>query len=232
MIRQKKLSDKTYNSKFCQDRFMETRQGDLNDIKLYKKAYVENIESVSDLRDHCSVYCVRYNNDFLLGLRVDKRTAKTIINEIQVFVKSDIHIECRDPSFKSGSSELFRFLGFNIGGCSSRFNKKSQHLIRLNKIRTSLQRKKIAESEKYFRLVEQMSSKMHRRILNSVSNTGQIVFKQLQHKNWNNRSVTLKVLNALKLSLHQMESEVSMLPTTPNISKACTNTHRIPTFVG
>lgn len=127
-------------------------------------------------------YYIRYNNDLLLGLRLEKKTAKIFINEIQVFLKSDLHIECHGPNFKCGSSELFCFLGFKIGGYSLKFNKKSQLLIRLNKIRASLRRKKIAESEKYFKLVEQMSSKMHRRILDSASSAGQTVFEQLRDK--------------------------------------------------
>lgn len=140
-------------------------------------------------------------------------------------------MEWRDSNLKSGFSELFCFLGFRIGGYSFKLNRKPQLLIRLNKIRASLRRKKIAESEKYFKLVEHMSSKMHRRILNSVGSTGQTVFKQLKYKNWGNCSVTVKILNALKLSLYQIESEVTMLPDTLNVFKACNNFHVTPTFV-
>lgn len=110
-------------------------------------------------------------------------------------------------------------------------NKKSQLLVRLNKIKASLRRKKTAESEKYFKLVEQMSSKMHRRILNSVGSTGQTVFEQSQYKNLGNRSVTIKILNALKLSLYQIESDVTLLSDTLNISRVRHNSHIIPTFV-
>jgi hypothetical protein len=126
---------------------------------------------------------------------------------------------------------LFCFLGFKIGGYSLKFNKKPQLLTRLNKIRASLRRKKIVESEKYFKLVEHVSSKMHRRILNSVGSTCQTVFKGLQHTNLGNRSVTIKILNALKLSLHQIESEVAMGSDTLNIFKLCHNPHAIPIFV-
>ena len=230
-VRKKKASGNVYNPKFLQDRFFNIKQKSLNDIKFYNKVYAKDVKSMSYLCSYSSIYYIRYNNDFLLGLRVEKKMAKTFINEIQVFLKSDLHLECYESNFKCGSSELFSFLGFKIGGCPSKFNKKSQLLIRLNKIRASLRRKKMVESEKYFKLVEQMSSKMHRRILTSVGNTGQTVFEQSQHKNWGNRSVTIKILNALKLSLYQLESEVTMLPDTFNIFKACDNAYFIPTFV-
>ena len=204
----------------------------MNDIKLYKKVYAEGLKPTSDTCHFCSIYYIRYNNDCLLGLTFEKKTAKIIIHEIQVFLKSDIHMECYGFNLKCGYSELFCFLGFKIGGYPLKFSKKSQLLIRLNKIKASLQRKKIAESEKYFKLVEQMSSKMHRRVLDSVGSTGQTVFKQLQYRNLGNRSIEIKILNALKLSLYQMESEVSVLTVTPDACKVYKDSLFIPTFVG
>jgi hypothetical protein len=48
---------------------------------------------VSCLRNYCIIHYVRYNNDFILGLRVEKKMAKAFIGEIQVFLKSDLHME-------------------------------------------------------------------------------------------------------------------------------------------
>lgn len=219
MGRQQRVSDKAYNYKFPQNWFSKIKQ---------KKT--KHIKSINSLHNFSNIYYVRYNSDLLLGLCVEKKMAKALIQEIQVFLKSDLHVGSGSSSFKCGSSELFYFLGFKIGGYSWKFNKKPRLLIRLNKIRANLRRKKIAESEKYFKLIEHVSFKMYRRILNSVSSAGQTVFERLQHKNLGNRSVTIKILNALKLSLCRIESEVTMVPDTLNLFKYC-NLYARPTFV-
>jgi hypothetical protein len=181
-------------------------------VGLCEKASIVNNSLTKNIRNIFSPYYVRYNDNFLLGLRFEKKTARAIIHDIQVFIKSDLHLDCYDSSFTRGHSDLFCFLGFKMGGYPAKLNKKSQLEIRLNKIKANLQKKKVAESEKYFKLVEQVGSQMHRRFLSSVRITSKTVFRKSQHKNLGNRNIAIKILDALKLSLYQMESEVISTP--------------------
>jgi hypothetical protein len=230
MSRQKKANNKIYKSKFYQNRFMQIKQKGLSSMKFFEKDKVKTIKSFGYSFKFSSIYYVRHNDDFLLGLGFEKKIAKAIINEIQVFIKSDLHLGSYDFSFSRGYLELSRFLGFDIGVYPLKRNNKLQQVVHLNKIKASLQRKKIAESEKYFKLVEQISSNMHRHILNSVNRTGQTIFRKLRSKNLDNRNVKVKMLNALKLSLYQMESEVIVKSVTSNIFNTYSNNHSISIF--
>jgi hypothetical protein len=230
MSRQKKVNVDIYKSRCYQNRFIQIKRKDSKNVKFCEKDKVESIEPFCSTFKLFSIYYVRYNDDFLLGLRFEKKTAKAIIDDIQVFIKSDLHLERYDSNFSCGYLELSRFLGFNVGVYSLKLNKKSQRATRLNKVRAGLQRKKIAESEKYFKLVEQISSKMHRQLLNSVYSTRQTLFRKLHLRNLDNRNVQIKMLNALKLSLYQMESEMMVSPVKPNIFKTYSNPHFILMF--
>lgn len=162
-LKQQQIKSSVYKS-----RFFKVEQQKLNRKNLFEKTKVDNIRLFNSVHKAFSVYYIRYNWNFLIGLCFEKKIARAIVNEIQAFTKSDLHLKCSNYSISCGYSKSFYFIGFYLKGSFLSMNKKSQHLIRLNKIKASLQRKKIVESNRYFKLVARMSSKMHKWFLSSV----------------------------------------------------------------
>ena len=230
MIKQEKVNHKTYGFKFLQNRFFKIKQKSLNGLEFYNKSYWKNVSGYrvkpfTRWNKSCNAYYIRYDAKFLLGLNLEKKLAKSVIQEIQIFLKSNIQLDCCDSNFSSAFSNVSCFLGFSLKLFFLKFNTKSYNNVRFNKIKANLQRRKIAESEKYLKLVEQISSKIHRQLIKSVSTTGQTIFEKLKFKSLVHYNLKIKVLKALKLSLYQMESEAGLSNATFSGFKVDGNSH-------
>jgi hypothetical protein len=129
---------------------------------------------------------IRYGDDILFGLNTNKSLAKKIIESIRTFIKSDLHLNCYTDNFKSklchGSSELSIFLGFKIGLYSTNYCNKSKHLIRFYKFKANIQRKKVMESEKYYKMQENILSKLHRNVISSIAVSNQTLINSFRSK--------------------------------------------------
>jgi hypothetical protein len=64
------------------------------------------------------------------------------------------------------------------------------------------------ESEKYFKMQENILLKLHRDVIKSIANTGESFVKKSQVKVAYDHRVKIKVLRALKNSLSHIESEI------------------------
>lgn len=170
-----------------------------------------------------NVYYIRYADNLLLGLHMDKKFAKILRVKIKHFIKSNLQMEYRESSFNARlihcRSEPITFLGFQIWCHSYKFNPKSTYLIRFHKLKVSIQRKKIAESEAYFKMVERVLAKHHRHLINSIRTQSQTLIKQSQIKKVNNSSVKVKLINDLKKSLSVIESEILVPSINPHKAK-------------
>lgn len=171
-----------------------------------------------------NVYYVRYLDNLLLGLNMDKKLARIITTKIRDFIKSDLHINCHGSDFNTklihGRSELITFLGFQIGFYPSKYNTKSTYLIRFNKLKANIQRKRIIESEAYLKMVEKVCARWHRQVINSIRTHGQTLIKQSQIKKVTDHKIKVKAVNILKKSLSQVESEIMMLDIKPHLLKS------------
>jgi hypothetical protein len=149
---------------------------------------------------------------------MNKALAKEIIEMIHTFIQSDLY--WRNPSSNvqsklvHGISELATFLGFKIGMYSFKYKYKSQHLTRFYKLKADLQRKRILESEKYFKMVECIFSKLHREVAHLVTTTGQILLKKSCFKAIYDYRAQIKVMQSLKYSLANIEAKLLSIPLT------------------
>lgn len=187
------------------------------------KALAEGIESTITVSKPIKIYYVRYADDMLFGFNTEKSLAKKVINDIRTFIKSDLHLDCQKDSAKSklihGISELTNFLGFKIGLYPTNTNFKSKHLTRFYKLKANLKRKRVMESERYFKMNERILSKMHRDFLQSVTSTGQTLVKSSHIKEAYDHRVRIKVIKALKASLSNFETETLSVPLVSHTSK-------------
>lgn len=122
----------------------------------------------------------------LFGLNMDKPLAKKIIESIRTFIKSDLHLDCYTDSSKSklchGYSELSTFSGFKIGLYPTNYCNKSKHLTRFYKLKASIGRKRVMESEKYFKMQENISSKLYRNVISSIAVSNQTLINLSRSK--------------------------------------------------
>jgi hypothetical protein len=143
---------------------------------------------------------------------MNKSLAKEIIGNICMFIKFYLHLSFQSSSAKSklvhGISELISFLGFKIGLYPTKYNYKSQYLIRFYKLKANVQRKKIFESEKYLKMQERIFSKLHREVVHSIAITGQALVKKSRFKSAYAHWVKSKVVRSLKKSLAIIEAKL------------------------
>lgn len=188
------------------------------------KAKAAGLNRTDIISEPIKINYVRFADDMLFGLNMNKPLAKIIINKVRTFIKSDLHLDCHTSSSKSklshGVSELTTFLGFKIGLYPSNYSSKSKHLTRFYKLKANIQRKKVMESEKYFKMQEQILAKTHRDVINSTSSIGQTLVKKSRIKEVYDHRVKIKVIQALKKSLSHIESEVLTSPLVSHFSKA------------
>jgi retron-type reverse transcriptase len=187
------------------------------------KAIADGIEPTVVVSKPIAIYYVRYADDMLFGFNMDKFLAKKILNDIRTFIKSDLHLDCQTDSEKSklihGISNLTSFLGFKIGLYPTNTSFKSKHLTRFYKLKANLKRKRVMESERYFKMQERVLSKMHRDFLNSISSKGQTLVKSSRVKEAYDHRVKIKVIHALKKSLSNLEAEILAVPLASHTSK-------------
>jgi hypothetical protein len=223
VARQEKIETRTFSTKFPfyaisnKNRISLLNLAELWETRQAWKIKAENVKPPTLASKPLRIYYVRHKNEFLLGLNFEKKLAKMVVHDIQNFIKSDLHLNNYNSRFSYCYSKSLRFLGFNISFYPVKVSIKSPHTAHLKKIKASLQRKKVAESEKYFKLVEHVNSVMHRRFLNSIYTTGQAIIKRSEIKSCNDYSINIKVVNALKLSLSQVESEILLSRTKSHI---------------
>ena len=200
----------------------------------HDKARSAGIEPAIIIRNSIKINYVRYADDTLFGLNMDKSLAKKIIESIRMFIKSDLHLDCQTDISKSklchGVSELTTFLGFKIGLYPTNYSTKSQNLTRFYKLKANLKRKRILESEKYFKMQENILSKFHREVINSIARIGQTLVKKSQIKAAYDHRVKVKVLQALKNSLSNIESQILNSSFSLNSSKKDTKNFETPFF--
>ena len=196
------------------------------------KVLAEGIESTITVSKPIKIYYVRYADDMLFGFNMEKSLAKKVINDICTFIKSDLHLDCQKNSAKSkliyGISELTNFLGFKIGLYPTNTNFKSKHLTRFYKLKANLKRKRVMESERYFKMNERILSKVHRDFLQSVTSTGQMLVKSSHIKEAYDHRVRIKVIKALKASLSNLEIETLSVPLVSHTSKKVKKDSKTP----
>lgn len=187
------------------------------------KAIAEGIERSIIVSKSIGIYYVRYADEMLFGFNMDKPLAKRIIDTIRTFIKSDLHLDCQTDSRKSklvhGISDLTNFLGFKIGLYPTNTSFKSKHLTRFYKLKANLKRKRVMESERYFKMQERLFSKMHREILHSLALKGQTLVKRSRVKEAYDNRVRIKIIRALKSSLSSLEAETLIVPLASHTKK-------------
>ena len=174
------------------------------------KAIVEGIFPYKKISEPIKIYYLRYADDILFGFNSSKEVAKKVMFESESFIKSDLHLSHFSLKLIHAKSDSIKFLGFRISVFDGNFYTKARQITSFQKVKASLKRKRIAESEKYFKLVECITSKMHRQLINSVRLEGQTLLKKFQIKEVNNSRIKRKVLTALKASLSDMEAKFAL----------------------
>lgn len=217
-LKEEKAKKSFCNIKFFNENISKPKQKGVGFVKFSLK---KKVRSPNFFRIHY----VRYDDAFLLGLRFEKKLAEMIVFNIQTFIKSDLHLDFSDFSLNCCDSEMTCFLSFKI--IYLKHSKKLNNVNRLNKVKASLQRKKITESQKYSKLVEHINFKIHKKFVESARVVAKTVFKQLRLTNFNEYKTKLKILHVLKLSLYQIESAVLLSATTPNICKVGDKSHHL-----
>jgi retron-type reverse transcriptase len=170
---------------------------------------ISKLELANKFKD---VYYARYGDSFILGLNTNKQIARFLTIKIRDFIKSDLHLNFYDSGLNAklihGRSEYVLFLGFQIGCYFFKSNIKSNRVVRFKKLKANIKRKRVIESEIYLKLVERICAKHYRQVVDSIRVYGQTLVKRFQIKKINNHRVKVKVINALKNSLLDLESEL------------------------
>lgn len=193
-------------------------------VKLERdKVIAAGINPTITTNQRIKIHYVRYLDDMLFGFYMDKPLTKIIINDIRLFIQSNLHLDCSLSSVKSklvhGISESTVFLGFKIGLYPTKINRKSEHLTRFYKLNANIKRKKVMESEKYFKMQELILSKMHREVTNLSAISCQTLVKKSHMKAVYDHRVKISVIRALKNSLASIEAEILATPLVSHISK-------------
>jgi len=162
-------------------------------IKLLKiecdKAIAEGIFPYKEISEPTKIYYVRYADDILFGFNSSKEVAKKVISKSESFLKFDLHLSHLLIKLTHAKSDSVKFLGFCLSVIDGNSFTKARQLSSFQKVKVSLKRKRIAESEKYFKLVESLTSKLHRQFIDSVRLEGQTLIKRSQIKKVNDNKI-------------------------------------------
>jgi len=193
-------------------------------IKLLKiecdKAISEKIFRNKEISEFVEIYYVRYADNIFFGFNSSKEVAKKIISEFEAFIKSDLYLSHFSIKLTHAKSNWVKFLGFRLNVFNVNLYAKRRQLTSFQKIKTSLKKKRIIELEKYLKLVEYLSSKIHRQLINSIRLENQLLIKKSQIKKVNDNRIKWKVFSALKASLFDMEAKLVLTKLkTKNIKK-------------
>lgn len=235
-IKELKIKYETVGSKIINSEFRrrtrpdQKKFEDLGSRQRYKltrlerdKAKADNVPQFEIINKPINIHYARYADDFLIGLNMEKKLARIVTTKIRDFIKADLHLGCHGSDSNTklihGRSELIKFLGFQIGCYPCKYNAKSTHLIRFYKLRANTQRKRVVESEAYFKLVERVCAKYHRQIIDSIRTHGQTLVKRSQIMKVNDHRIKVKMIHALKRSLSIIESETMMSDIKSHIPK-------------
>jgi hypothetical protein len=180
------------------------------------KARTASIKSTITVSKSQNVYYVRYVDDILFGFNMKKSLAKKVINDIRIFIKSELYLDYQKDGAQSelihGISGLINFLGFKIGLYPTNTNFKPKHLTRFYKLKANLNKKRVMEFERYFKMSERILSKMHRDFLQSITSISQTLVKDFYIKKAYDHRARIKVVKALKPSLLNLKSDTLSAP--------------------
>lgn len=192
-------------------------------IKLLKikrdKMIAEGILPYREISEFIKIYYVRYVDNILFGFNSSKEVAKKVIFESEVFIKASLHFSHFSIKLTHAKSGFVKFLGFRLSVFDGNFYTKGCQLTNFQKVKTNLKRKKIVESEKYFKLVKCLFLKMQRQLINSIRLESQTLIKESQIRKVYDNRVKCKVFSFLKASLFKMEAEFILTQVKSNIFK-------------
>lgn len=181
-----------------------------------KRSYSKHSKAPIVLNQTMNFFYVRYVNNLLFGFYMNKILVKNIIHVVYRAIKCKLFFSRLKLNLKTklvhAISEWIIFLNFKIGLVFAKRNHRSKKCVRFNKFKTNLERKKILEEEKYLKIQEQMFSKLHKKVIQSIAKVSKALTKKNYIKfNYNSR-ISVKIIRSLKNSLAQMETELLFNP--------------------
>jgi hypothetical protein len=105
------------------------------------------------------IYCARYVDNLLFGFDMPRKQVIFILNEIQVFFKSNLQLNVKSFCISYARSEKTFFLGFFLRSCSGDVIFKDKGVERFQRLKARILRRHSLEYQRYLNLIEFLGKK-------------------------------------------------------------------------
>lgn len=148
--------------------------------KLFKNAKKSKIRSSIITKMGCQLWYVRYIHDFIIGYCGKKSDIKEPLKRIEMFIRSNLQLNCTCFKLINAYSNHVDYLGFSIK-CSKKKTPdiKSRSARAFEKLKNRLLMRKLIENSTYLKTLEWSGFKFYRKIVDQTIRDPQQIFVKL-----------------------------------------------------
>lgn len=148
--------------------------------KLLKNAKKNKMRSDIVTKMGCKLLYVRHIDDFIIGYSGKKSDVKEPLKRIEMFIKSNLQLNCAGFKLSNACSNYVNYLGFSIK-CSKKETvlSKRRSVHAFEKLKNRLRTRKLIENSAYLKILEWSGSKFYRKIIDQTIRDPQQIFIKL-----------------------------------------------------
>ena len=147
--------------------------------KLFKNAKKNKIRPDVITKMGCKLFYIRHIDNFIIGYSGKKSDVKEPLNRIEMFIKSNLQLNCTSFKLSNACNSYVNYLGFSIR-CSQKKILSSKHrsVRTFEKLKNRLRTRKLIENSTYLKILEWSGSKFYRKIMDqTIRDPQQILIK-------------------------------------------------------
>lgn len=148
--------------------------------ELFKNAKKSNIRPGIITKMGSQLLYVRHINDFIIGYYGKKSGIKEPLKRIEMFIRSNLQLNCTSFKLINACTNYVDYLGFSIK-CSKKrtFYTKKRSVRAFEKLKNRLFTRKLIENSTYLKTLEWSGSKFYRKVVGQTIRDPQQIFVEL-----------------------------------------------------
>ena len=148
--------------------------------ELFKNAKKSNISSGIITKMGCQLLYVRHINDFIIGYYGKKSDTKEPLKRMEMFIRSNLQLNCTSFKLINACSNYVDYLGFRIKCLKKKtFYTKNRSVRAFEKLKNRLFMRKLIENSTYLKTLEWSGSKFYRKVVDQTIRDPQQIFVKL-----------------------------------------------------
>ena len=148
--------------------------------KLFNNAKKGKVRSSIITKMGCQFLHVRYIHDFVIGYCGKKSYIKEPLKRIEMFIRSNLQLNCTSFKLINACSNHVDYLGFSLKCSKKRIpDTKSRSACAFDKLKNRLFMRKLIENSTYLKTLEWSGFKFYRKIVDQIIRDPQQTFVKL-----------------------------------------------------